>query len=436
MSLSAPQNLQATVVSSTEVALSWDPVAGAAFYTVFGNGVSVGATTEFFLNATGLTPDTEYEFFVVAEGFDGPEPLPSPPSDSVIVTTTVEQTVPGSLAAPGIISAEQTGVDEATITWGAVTDAWGYEVRVDGGAAQDVGNALGYTEAGLTLGDHDFEVRAYAGDGPDIFGAWSTAVTVTISGLVAPDPTATVLSSGAIEVTWAAVPPADRYQVRIDNDKVFSAGSLLEYIDSGLAPVTTRSYEVRGLVDGTALVGPWSAPIEATTNRSSVIEIIGRLRRLSAYLSDRHITARSINAEFNNIYALLNGGTLVEQGPGEAEGQEPAPAPPPEPDVDAEISIDPGSFDFGTTNVGGGGGTRLVVVSNPGTVNNELGNVSLDSPDFSIDDDRCSGETLEPGDSCFIELAFSPTEAGQQSPRHSGKRYGRSPGRPGPGPAA
>lgn len=415
MSLQAPQNLQGTVVSDTEVALSWDSVAGADIYRVRG-GPTTPITDKTFFNVTGLEPGTTYEFTIVAEGLGGAqlESVFSPPSDPVTLTTLDagdSGDVPGSLAAPGIISAEQTGVDEATITWGAVTDATGYEVRVDGGAEQDVGNALGYTETGLALGDYDFEVRAYAGDGPDVFSAWSTAVTVTISGLVAPDPTATVLSSGAIEVTWPAMPPADRYQVRIDNDKVFSAGSLTEYIDSGLAPVTTRSYEVRGLVDGTALVGPWSAPIEATTNRSSVIEIIGRLRRLSAYLSDRHITARSLNAEFNNIYALLNGGTLTEQGPAEAEGQEPAPAPPPEPDPDAQISVSPSSLSFAETVVDNSSTSRVVTVTNPGSVDLDVGNLSV-TGDFRLASDACSNTTLAPGDTCDAAIQFRPTATG------------------------
>lgn len=408
MALTAPANLQATVVSGTEVALTWLPVGGAFAYLIYVDGVSTTASAEPFKNVTGLTPDTEYSFFVTAEGFDGTDSVLSGPSNTVTVTTSAATPdVPDSLAAPGIISAEQTGVDEASITWGAVTDATGYEVRIDGGAAIDVGNTLGYTTTtSLAAGDYDFEVRAYAGAGPDVFSPWSLPSTVIIAALTAPSPSATVLSSGAIEVTWAAVPPADRYQIRIDNDKIFAAGSLLEYIDSGLAPLTTRKYEVRGLIDGTAQVGPWSTPIEATTNRSIKIEIIGRLRRLSSFIADRHITARALNAEFNNILALLNGGTLTVLGPAtSSDPDDPVSSP------TAAITVAPSGLSFATVPLGTATTAQTLTISNAVAANLVLGDLSV-SGDFLLINDTCSGETLATGESCTVGVQFQPAALG------------------------
>lgn len=334
----APTNLVGVALSDTEIALTWDPVPGAVAYQIYRNGVLTAASTEPFFNLTGLTANTSYSIYLRTEAFSGIETTLSPPSATIVVQTLAAPPSPGpiTLDAPVIRSAVQSATDAITFNWDPVEDAEGYEYRLNGGSPDDAGNTLGATVPELELGSYDVEVRAYA-DGGSILSDWSVAATVVVATIGKPVLSATVVSSGLVQLAWTAVPPADSYTLRIDggfvvDGKEIDAGSLLEYLDSDIAPQTTRSYEVRGRIRNTSVVGPWSDPVTITTNRSAQLRIIGLLQRLSTFAGDRDITAAAINTELNNIYALINGGTL-EVTPGDPLPPLPDPEPLPPPPI-------------------------------------------------------------------------------------------------------
>lgn len=64
LTLSAPTNLTATPVSSTEIDLDWDPSAGATGYQVERNGVIVATPVPDAFADTGLAPSTTYTYRV------------------------------------------------------------------------------------------------------------------------------------------------------------------------------------------------------------------------------------------------------------------------------------------------------------------------------------------------------------------------------------
>ena len=111
------------------------------------------------------------------------EPTPEPPPD---------------LTAP-TLSVSQTGAQEATISWTAVTDADGYQLewQDDGTPWSPIGGVVTQTETSRVLTEvaiakrFDFRVRAVAdnSDGTGyISGPWSTVVSFTLAG---PTPTPT-----------------------------------------------------------------------------------------------------------------------------------------------------------------------------------------------------------------------------------------------------
>lgn len=82
------------------------------------------------------------------------------------------------------------------------------------------------------------------------------------------------------------------------------------------------------------------------------------------------------------------------------------------------ISISPSSNDFGTTNVGSTSSPQVFTVSNVGTANLIIGQVTLTgagAAEFSVSSDGCSGHAIAPLFNCTVQATFSPTSAGAKN---------------------
>jgi len=82
-----------------------------------------------------------------------------------------------------------------------------------------------------------------------------------------------------------------------------------------------------------------------------------------------------------------------------------------------EITVTPLSLDFGSVNVGLSSDPQEVTISNDGNVTLSIGDISLtgaNASEFtkSQDEDTCSGHVLSPGESCTLEVLFSPASIG------------------------
>lgn len=80
----APQNLQLEKASENEVTISWSLVDGAKSYDVYRSGKKVTNTMETTHTSTGLNPDVQYTFAVVAINDVGE----SDKSESLVTRTT------------------------------------------------------------------------------------------------------------------------------------------------------------------------------------------------------------------------------------------------------------------------------------------------------------------------------------------------------------
>ena len=77
-----------------------------------------------------------------------------------------------------------------------------------------------------------------------------------------------------------------------------------------------------------------------------------------------------------------------------------------------DISVDPGSYDFGKVFLGSSMSTTFTI-SNMGTAGLAIDQVELFvSGNFSISNDACTGQTVSPGNECYIEVGFLPTYEG------------------------
>jgi len=160
---SMPTGLTATVISSTEIDLAWDPASdnvGVAGYEYFQNGVSLGTTTEETVSITGLQPSTEYNYYIYA--YDDALNY-SAVSATVQATTsayvdTLKPSAPSNLTATTFSSSVIDLAWEPSLDNIAVT---GYKIYQDTVAIDTIGDVTTYRVSGLAENTaYDFNVTA------------------------------------------------------------------------------------------------------------------------------------------------------------------------------------------------------------------------------------------------------------------------------------
>ena len=78
------------------------------------------------------------------------------------------------------------------------------------------------------------------------------------------------------------------------------------------------------------------------------------------------------------------------------------------------IAVDPESLDFGAVPIGNEA-SRSVSVTNEGGAGLTIGQLGIGGTDigvFAVQNDDCSGQTIAPGGSCLVSVAFSPDSRG------------------------
>jgi hypothetical protein len=82
-----------------------------------------------------------------------------------------------------------------------------------------------------------------------------------------------------------------------------------------------------------------------------------------------------------------------------------------------QISVSPASLDFGSVTVGSSSSQSLMV-TNSGSADLSLQRLAIsgaDSIDFTIQNDQCTGTTLQTNQNCTLQVVFSPHTAGSKS---------------------
>jgi len=79
-----------------------------------------------------------------------------------------------------------------------------------------------------------------------------------------------------------------------------------------------------------------------------------------------------------------------------------------------ELVVEPGRVDAGLARVGSTSKGKRLKFINRAAETVAVADVEISAPGFAVSSDSCSGETLEPGTSCTVDVSFRPKAVGDQ----------------------
>ena len=289
-----PTGVAAKASGDKAITISWTADSGATQYNVYRyNGTKgdyVYKGTTFAADArptaytdTGLYPGTDYYYKVLSVIKN---------DNGTVVSALSASASAKAIAAPAVptgVTAKAGGDKQITVSWTAVSGATQYNVyRYNGTSKTYVykgtvfatdANPTAYADTGLNPGtDYYYKVLSVIkNDNGTVVSALSASASAkAIAAPAAPsNMTAAASGSGAIRITWNAVPGATQYNVYRYNGAtktyaykgtVFSTeANPTQYVDTGLAAGTTYYYKTVSVIknDNGTVVGGMSAAVSA-----------------------------------------------------------------------------------------------------------------------------------------------------------------------------
>ncbi len=242
-----PAGLTATIISTTQINLSWSASLGAANYRIYRNGVvhTVAATA---YADTGLAANTRYCYTLTASDSTGSE---SDQSGQICATTP-------AIAPPAGFTAVAASSSQINLSWTAAAGAWGYKIYRGGTLLKSV-TTVTATDAGLAAStQYCYAIYAYDGNGNQSLSSSQVCATTYNPPSAFPvSLTARAISTSSISLFWTASTGAASYKIYREGSAPPPPTSLsTSYADTGLNAATTYCYTVTA-VDGT---GSESAP--------------------------------------------------------------------------------------------------------------------------------------------------------------------------------
>ncbi|WP_243182912.1 fibronectin type III domain-containing protein [Anaerosolibacter carboniphilus] len=243
-----PSNIQGDA-SDKEIRVSWEAVTDADGYEIEVDGVVVGNGNNTSFIHRGLVPSTNHIYRVRAKR--GGEV--SQWSEVLSITTYI-------LPEPQNIVVDTTET-ELNISWSPVSNANGYEIKVDGNSIKNI-TGTSYTVTGLLKGtQHTVSIRAVSTQGTSRF---TTPITVLTKGESTriPQNISAITTKDQITLIWEKINGAEGYEIKI-SDQVITGITGNTYFHKNLQPNTEYTYRVRiATADGS---GQWSEAVGIKT---------------------------------------------------------------------------------------------------------------------------------------------------------------------------
>ncbi len=247
----APTNLTASNTTTTTTDLSWtastDDI-GVTEYDIYEGAAVIGSSPTTSFNVTGLAPETNYSFTVVAKDAAGNE---SPPSNAVaVITDTPPDTEPPT--APTGLTASNTTMTTTDLSWTASNDnvgVTGYDVyegvAVIGSTATTSFNVTGLAPAT----NYSFTVVAKDAAGNESAASAPLGVT-TLDDTESPTAPTNLVASNTTSTTTDLSWTASTDNVGVTGYDVYEGVGVIgttggtSFIVTGLIPSTNYSFLV------------------------------------------------------------------------------------------------------------------------------------------------------------------------------------------------
>jgi len=283
--LTAPTSLIATVASSNQIYLTWNPVSYATYYYLFratspsGTYSIVAVPTTTSYTDSSLSLNTPYYYKVQAVNTTGPS------SDSLIAYATTNSS--SALSAPTNLTATVTSTNQIYLTWNPVSYATYYSVfRATSPSGTYTNIAVpttpSFTDSSLSLNTpYYYKVQAVntAGPSSDSLVVYPTTIISNGTPLAPTNLTATLKSTNQIALIWDPVSNATYYSVfraTSPSDTYTNIATITTstYTDSSLSLNTSYYYKVRAVNSTGASLDSSiaNATIPGSTNSSSLVQ--------------------------------------------------------------------------------------------------------------------------------------------------------------------
>jgi chitodextrinase len=281
---SIPTNLAATVVSSSQIDLSWSPATdnvGVTGYRVYRDGALVASPSGTSVSITGLSASTTYSFTVSAiDAASNASALSAPLSarTSALPADTTAPTTPSGLAASAVTPTS------LTLSWRPATDnvgVTGYRVYCNGTLVVSPSSTSVQIKELFPGGTCSFTVSAFDAAGNASAPSAPLSVTTLPLLLDTTAPTtpaglaASAVTSSSLTVSWGASTDnvgVAGYRVYRDGTLVASPGGTSASI-TGLSASTLYSFTVAAY-DAAGNVSALSAPLSVMTPVSTLPQIL------------------------------------------------------------------------------------------------------------------------------------------------------------------
>ncbi len=274
----APPSFSGTSSSPTNINLNWGASVAATGCSITGyivdqNGAQISSTTGTSVNVNNLSPNTKYNFSVVATDNDGHTSAAS----STTVTTQADTTPP---SAPTNVTAKAINSAEVDLNWTASTDNIAvayYRIIRNGSLLTTVKYpATSYSDTTVS-GNTAYEYQVAAVDTSNNVSAYTDAqpYPVTTPKYISQAPpsapsnlSSPLSTSSTISLTWSASTASTGntivgYRVYRNNTPVTTVATT-SYTDTGLSSSTTYNYFVKA-IDSSGNLSTGSNNLTVTT---------------------------------------------------------------------------------------------------------------------------------------------------------------------------
>ncbi len=244
----ATPTLVVASTTDTTAVLTWGAVTGADSYTLSRTGGAGPAepvlsdTTDLIFTDTGLTPETDYTYSLVATNTVG-----SSTASEVIATTLATPTAP---ATPMLTLGTVTDTS-ITLSWAAVDGATGYELFRDGNSVTTTTTELTATDTGLTADTpYKYTITATNSAGTsDASAEFDARTEATPTVPATPTLVVASITDTTVALSWTAIPGADTYTLTRtlgsgSAEPVLSDTTALTATDTGLTAATDYTYSL------------------------------------------------------------------------------------------------------------------------------------------------------------------------------------------------